>query len=134
MATPQLEWMVDLGDPASFADGPPHDLFARMREKAPVLWSEASPTWSAHPEDPPGYWNLTRAEHISQVSKDPATFGSWLGGITMRPCDAGSLDDIRTMMIAKDGPEHVQQRGTVNKVFTPWRVRQLPLTFTARPA
>jgi cytochrome P450 len=117
--------MVDLGDPATFADGPPHDVFARMREEAPVLWSAASPTWGAHPEDPSGFWSVTRAEHIVQVSKDPATFSSWLGGILMRPCDAGSLEDIRSMMIAKDGREHFRQRGTVNKVFTPWRVRQM---------
>jgi cytochrome P450 len=29
------------------------------------------------------------------------------------------------MMIGKDGGEHARQRATVNKVFTPWRVREL---------
>jgi cytochrome P450 len=124
--------MVDLGDPASFADGPPHEVFERMREQAPVLWSDASPTWESHPQDPPGYWNLTRAQHIAQVSMDRRTFSSWLGGITMRPCDVGSLEEVRMMMIGKDGAEHARQRATVNTVFTPWRVRELQHTIRER--
>lgn len=30
---------LDLNDPALFADGPPHALFARMRAEAPVRWN-----------------------------------------------------------------------------------------------
>ena len=38
-------------------DGPPHELFARMRAEAPVHWS-ALP-------DGDGFWSLTKAEDIA---------------------------------------------------------------------
>lgn len=112
-----------LGDLDTFAEGAPYALFARMREQAPVMWTDAPADW---PEaDQPGFWNLTRAEQIAQVSRDPETFSSWVGGFSMRQDEVGSLDVARSTMIGKDGDEHTRQRTTVNKAFTPWRVREL---------
>ncbi|WP_205695626.1 cytochrome P450 [Conexibacter sp. SYSU D00693] len=112
-----------LGDLDTFADGPPHALFARMREEAPVMWTRAPDDF---PEaDQPGFWSVTRAEHVTQVGKDPATFSSWLGGFAMRSDEVGSLEVARSVMIGKDGDEHARMRGTVSKAFTPWRVRDL---------
>ena len=31
---------VDVLDPTWFVDGPPHELFARMRAEAPVRWNQ----------------------------------------------------------------------------------------------
>lgn len=119
-----------LGELDTFADGPPHALFARMRDEAPVMWTDAPADW---PEaDQPGFWSLTRAEHIAQVSRDPETFSSWLGGFSMRHDEVGSLDVARSTMIGKDGEEHTRQRTTVNKAFTPWRVRELGPSMQAR--
>lgn len=112
-----------LGDLDTFADGAPYELFARMRDEAPVMWTDAPADWPQ--EDQPGFWSLTRAEHIAQVSRDPQTFSSWLGGFSMRKDEVGSLDVARSTMIGKDGDEHTRQRTTVNKAFTPWRVREL---------
>lgn len=112
-----------LADLETFADGPPHALFARMRDEAPVMWEDAPADWPG--VDQPGFWNVTRAEHVEQVSKDPAAFSSWLGGFTMRTEEVLPLDLQRSVMIGKDGAEHVRMRSTVNKAFTPWRVRQL---------
>lgn len=112
-----------LGDPATFADGPPHALFARMREEAPVMWTDAPADWPA--EDQPGWWNVTRAADVERVSKDTGTYSSWLGGFTMRAGEVGSLEVARATMIGRDGGDHVRMRGTVNKAFTPWRVRDL---------
>jgi cholest-4-en-3-one 26-monooxygenase len=125
-------WTVDLADPDTFLDGPPHDLFRRMRDEAPVLWTPASQQWTPALDDPPGFWNVTRAADIARISMDPATYSSWLGGITMRPKDVGGLDGIRSMMIGKDGLEHARQRGTVSKVFTPRRVQNLENTIRER--
>jgi cytochrome P450 len=121
-----------LGDLDTFADGPPHALFARMREEAPVMWTDAPADWPA--EDQPGFWNVTRAEHVAAVSKDPVTYSSWRGGFTMRAGEVGSLDVQRSVMIGKDGAEHVRMRGTVNKAFTPWRVRDLEAGMRTRVA
>lgn len=112
-----------LGDLDTFADGAPYALFARMREEAPVMWTDAPADWPD--ADQPGFWNVTRAEHVAEVSRDPATFSSWIGGFTMRQDEVGSLDVSRSTMIGKDGPEHARQRATVNKAFTPWRVREV---------
>lgn len=121
-----------LGDLETFADGPPHALFARMRDEAPVIWTDAPADW---PEaDQPGFWSVTRAADVEEVSKDPATYSSWLGGFTMRAEEVGSLDVQRSVMIGKDGAEHARMRGTVNKAFTPWRVRELGPTVRARAA
>jgi cytochrome P450 len=114
---------TDLGNLATFADGPPHDLFRRMRDEAPVMWEVAPKGW---PDvDQPGFWNVTRAEHVAQVSKDPVIFSSWRGGFTMRTEEVLPLELQRSVMIGKDGAEHVRMRSTVNKAFTPWRVRGL---------
>ncbi|WP_354698202.1 cytochrome P450 [Paraconexibacter sp. AEG42_29] len=112
-----------LGDLDTFADGPPHPLYARMRDEAPVMWTDAPPDWPD--SDQPGFWNVTRAADVERVGKDPETFSSWRGGFTMRAAEVGSLEVQRSVMIGKDGADHVRMRGTVNKAFTPWRVREL---------
>jgi cholest-4-en-3-one 26-monooxygenase len=121
---------TNLGDLHTFVDGPPRELFARMREEAPVMWTNAPVDWPAI--DQPGFWSVTRAEHVEQVSKDPSTYSSWLGGFTMRSNEVGSLEVQRSVMIGRDGSEHVRMRGTVNKAFTPWRVRELESSVRAR--
>lgn len=121
-----------LGDLDTFADGPPHALFARMRDEAPVMWTDAPADWPE--EDQPGFWNVTRAADVERVGKDPVTFSSALGGFTMRAQEVGSLEVQRSVMIGKDGAEHFRMRATVNKAFTPWRVRDLEPTIRARTA
>jgi linalool 8-monooxygenase len=39
---------LDLTDLALFADGPPHELFARLRSECPVHWNNTA--------DGPGFW------------------------------------------------------------------------------
>ena len=34
---------IDLTDPDTFAAGPPHDAFRRLRDHAPVHWHEPTP-------------------------------------------------------------------------------------------
>src|SRR3954451_20301288 len=41
---------VDLMNPGWFVDGPPHELFARMRAEAPVRWNRTANG---------GFWSLT---------------------------------------------------------------------------
>ena len=65
---------VDLTDLSYFEDGPPYELFARMR-------SEASPHWNALTGDEPGFWSFTKAADIAAISRDPATFSSARGGV-----------------------------------------------------
>src|SRR5437867_3733744 len=68
---------VDLMDPDWFRDGPPHELFARMRAEAPVRWNEV-PGYG-------GFWSVTRHADVSAISRDTATFSSYRAGIFLNP-------------------------------------------------
>jgi cytochrome P450 len=68
---------VDLMDVKWFADGPPHELFARMRAEAPVRWNPLP--------DGTGFWSLTRHAEIAAVSRDSETFSSWIGASSCTP-------------------------------------------------
>ena len=56
---------IDLGDLEHWDDGPPHDLFARLRREAPLHWSPLDD----YPEEA-GFWSLTRAADLREVSLD----------------------------------------------------------------
>src|SRR5262245_39961569 len=101
---------VDLSDPKNFADGPPLDVFAELREHDPV---HKNPVGFVGEE----FWSLTRWEDIAAASKDTETFSS-TGGSTI-PGNAAMGDLQKLMMVAQDPPQHTQRRGIVQKVFTP---------------
>lgn len=111
---------VTLDDPASFANGHPHDQYRRLREEGPVVW---------HPEQQgTGFWAVTGHHEVQAVSRDPHTYSSWLGGIMMPDSDPQLLDGSRMMMLFQDPPSHTRYRRLVNRSFTPraaaeWRER-----------
>jgi cytochrome P450 len=109
---------IDLLDPANFRDGQPWALYRRLREADPVHW---------HPESRggPGFWALTRHADVRAVSRDPATFSSWLGGTSIEDSTPERLAEFRLMMLTMDPPEHTGLRLMVNRSFTPRRVAQL---------
>jgi len=101
---------IDLADPDSFAAGPPYEAFAALREHDPVYFN---------PEpDGPGFWAVTRYEDIRQIHRDPRTFSSELGGITLEDI---SPEDMRgrKLLIDEDPPRHNELRAIVNRRFTP---------------
>jgi cholest-4-en-3-one 26-monooxygenase len=117
---------VNLMDPEWFADGPPHELFARMRAEAPVRWNEL-------PEmDGGGFWSLTRHEDISAVSRDTETFSSYRGGIFLHPDQVMPLEMNRNVLLFKDPPEHTKYRKILNNAFTPRTVAKLEDAIRAR--
>jgi len=115
---------VDLLDPAWFEGGPPHELFARMRDEAPVRWNRTSPG--------SGFWSLTRHADISAVSRDTATFSSWKAGIFLNPDQVLPLDLNRNLLLYKDPPEHTKYRLILQKAFTPHTVARLEDDVRAR--
>jgi cytochrome P450 len=108
---------VDLLDPTWFEDGPPHELFARMRAEAPVRWNPLP--------DGSGAWSLTRHAHVTAVSKDTETFSSWKAGIFMNPDQVIPLDLTRNLLLYKDPPEHTKYRTILQRRFTPKVVGEL---------
>jgi hypothetical protein len=68
---PQQLDRIDLGDLSWWEDGPPHELFTRLRREAPVHWSPLA----NHPDEA-GFWSVTRAGDIREISLDWRTYSS----------------------------------------------------------
>jgi cholest-4-en-3-one 26-monooxygenase len=108
----------DLFDLALFADGPPHDVFRRLREERPVCFL---------PEpDGPGYWGVFRYDDVFEVSRHPQTYGSHPNTMIRDP-DDGSAETSAAgeLMLNQDPPRHTQLRKLVNKGFTPRQISAL---------
>lgn len=108
---------LDLTDLSYFEDGPPHEIFARLR-------SEASPHWNALTGDEPGFWSFTKFADIQAISKDPATFSSTRGGVFTTAQGAVPPEVLAEVILGMDPPRHTQQRNIMQVVFTPKLMRQ----------
>jgi len=115
---------VDILDARWFADGPPHELFARMRTEAPVRWNPLP--------DGTGCWSVTRHEDVSTVSRETGTFSSHSGGIFLHPDQVVPLDLTRNLLLYMDPPQHTKYRKILQKAFTPHTVTALEDGIRAR--
>lgn len=115
---------VDLFDLRWHADGPPHELFARMRAEAPVRWNPLP--------DGTGCWTLTRHADVAAVSRDTATFSSHDRGIFLHPDQVVPLDLSRNLLIYMDPPRHTKYRMVLQSAFVPNTVRALEGAVRAR--
>jgi cholest-4-en-3-one 26-monooxygenase len=97
-------------------DGPPHELFRRLRSECPVHWTDSVPDYP----DEAGYWSLTRPDDIHAVSRDWQTYSSELGGITS--VGVFPLKLIRSMFIGMDPPRHDRLKMLFQAGFTPRRI------------
>jgi cholest-4-en-3-one 26-monooxygenase len=108
---------VELYDPDAYADGVPHETFARLRREAPVYRHEQS---GASP-----FWAVTRYRDIVAVSRDWATYSSERRGALLGEPPEEVLATQRLMMLNMDPPRHSKLRALVNKGFTPRMIAQL---------
>ncbi len=97
--------------------GPPHALFAELRERCPVHWTSHI---TQEPEEA-GYWSVTRAADIHAVSRDWQTYSSELGGVTLLT-DVFPLEFQRAMFIGMDPPKHDRLKSLFQAGFTPRRI------------
>jgi cholest-4-en-3-one 26-monooxygenase len=97
-------------------DGPPHELFGRLRSECPVHWTAVVPDYPGQP----GYWSVTRSQDIHTVSRDWQTYSSELGGITS--VGVFPLKLIRSMFIGMDPPRHDRLKMLFQAGFTPKRI------------
>jgi linalool 8-monooxygenase len=111
---------VDLTDTSYFQDGPPHELFARMR-------TEASPHWNALTDaDEPGFWSFTKFDDIQAISSNSELFSSARGGVFFTAAmSATPIEALREVILGMDPPRHTHQRNVVQAVFTPRMIRQM---------
>ncbi|NRQ36764.1 cytochrome P450 [Nonomuraea sp. NN258] len=119
--------------PATYAEGVPYDLFARLRERTPVRWipEPAVGPWRAGP----GYWAVFGHADVKHVLRTPEDFSSHLGATQIRDPDTpADLAFVRAMMLNTDPPEHGRLRRIVAAAFTPRAVRALERAIAARAA
>jgi cytochrome P450 len=98
-------------------DGPPHELFSRLRAECPVHWTSRV---SEYPDED-GYWSVTRPDDIHTVSRDWRTYSSERGGVTA-VSNVFPIELMRAMFIGMDPPKHDRLKMLFQAGFTPRRI------------
>ncbi|MET0557808.1 MAG: cytochrome P450 [Solirubrobacterales bacterium] len=100
-----------------WAEGPPLELFKRMRSECPVHWtSEVAELPQAK-----GFWSVTRADDVHTVSRDWQTYSSELGGVVAID-EVFPIELARAMFIGMDPPKHDRLKALFQAGFTPKRI------------
>jgi cytochrome P450 len=94
-----------------FYTGDPFPLYARLRAEAPL----------AHNEEQ-GFWVASRHADVVAISRDPETFCSGKGILTM---EIGAEYTTPPTMMHTDPPDHDRYRGLVQPGFRPSFMRAL---------
>ncbi len=111
---------VRVADRTNFVDGPPHELFRRMRSQCPVHWTDG---FTEFPEED-GFWSVTTAEDVTEVSRDWQTFSSEIGGFTSTKKTGLALELQQAMFIGMDPPKHDRLKALFQRGFTPKRIAE----------
>jgi cytochrome P450 len=98
-------------------EGPPHELFKRLRGECPVHWTSEI---TEFPESA-GYWSVTTADDVHEVSRDWQTYSSERGGVTA-VTEVFPLELAQAMFIGMDPPKHDRIKALFQAGFTPKRI------------
>jgi cytochrome P450 len=109
---------IDVPDRENWENGPPHELFKELRSRCPMHWSEIN----EYPNEE-GFWSVTKADDVREVSLDWETYSSELGGVTGLT-HAIPLELARGMFIAQDPPKHDRLKMLFQRGFTPKRIAE----------
>jgi len=101
-------------------DGPPLETFKELRQKCPVHWTSRI---TEYPEEE-GFWSVTKADDIHEVSRDWQTYSSGIGGITLLRHAIMPLELIQAMFIGMDPPKHDRLKALFQRGFTPRRIAE----------
>ena len=107
---------IDLSDPDTYLDGPPHEYLAELRATDPVHWQ---PTQSG------GYWAILKHADVETVARQPLLFSSAERGIVIEDLEGERLEQMRGMLLAMDPPKHRQVRKPLTPRLTPRAVSVL---------
>ena len=117
---------LDLFDPDTYEDGPPHDYLRLLRREAPVCWHEApGPQVRSTSRMHSGYWAISRYADVVHVSRNPRLFSSHVGTSFPMDPDPEGLPGLQAQLINMDPPHHVKYRRLVQPGFTPRMVKRL---------
>jgi cytochrome P450 len=111
---------IVVGEREQWLEGPPYELFKRLRSDCPVHWSSHIPEFPAEA----GFHSVVRWDDVRAVSMDWQTFSSELGGITALTDAVMPLELQRGMFIAQDPPKHDRLKALFQRGFTPRRIAE----------
>ncbi len=111
---------VRVADREQFQDGPPHELFGRLRAECPVHWTDRI---SEYPDED-GFWSVTTADDVFEVSRDWQTYSSEVGGFTTLKNAILPLELQQAMFIGMDPPKHDRIKALFQRGFTPKRIAE----------
>ena len=111
---------VRVADRERWEDGPPQELFAQIRRECPVHWTARI---NEFPEED-GFWSVTTADDVHEVSRDWETYSSERGGITAVTDSVLPLELMRSMFIGMDPPKHDRIKALFQRGFTPKRIAE----------
>ena len=109
---------LDVTDREHWEDGAPHQIFKELRGRCPAHWSEIN----EYPNEK-GFWSVTKAKDIREVSLDWETYSSERGGVTGLD-HAIPIELTRGMFIAQDPPKHDRLKMLFQRGFTPRRIAE----------
>ncbi len=108
-----------VSDDEYWQDGPPQEILERMRSQCPVHWS---PGISQYPDED-GFWSVTKADDVHEVSRDWRTYSSAYG-ITALTHAVMPLELVQAMFIGMDPPKHDRLKALFQRGFTPKRIAE----------
>jgi len=109
--------MLDLCDPDTYLDGPPHEYFTELRATDPVHWQDMT--------GEPGYWAVLRHADVERVARAPKLFSSEVGGVVLEDLAPTQLEQMQGMLLAMDPPRHRSVRKPLTPRLTPRSVATL---------
>jgi cytochrome P450 len=110
---------IELAERELWLDGPPHAIFKEFRGGCPVHRTERI---SEYPEED-GFWSVTKAADVREVSLDWETYSSERGGVTGLT-HALPLELQQSMFIGMDPPKHDRLKMLFQRGFTPKRIAE----------
>jgi cholest-4-en-3-one 26-monooxygenase len=96
-----------------WTEGPPHEVFKRLRAECPVHWSSGLTNF---PDDA-GFWSVTKAEDVHTVSRDWETYSSAHNILLVDT--AVPVELVQGMFIGMDPPKHDRIKMLFQRAFTP---------------
>jgi cytochrome P450 len=111
---------VNVTERENWPDGPPYELFKRMRSECPIHRTREITEFP----DEDGFWSVTTADDVHTVSKDWQTYSSERGGVTALTDAIIPVELTRAMFIGMDPPKHDRLKMLFQRGFTPKRIAE----------
>ncbi|MCB0994999.1 MAG: cytochrome P450, partial [Acidimicrobiales bacterium] len=111
----------DVWDLDAFVRGEHHAWLRELRNDDPGIH------WIDEGERGPGFWAVTRLEHLREVNRTPEVFSSNHRGTQINEPEEGGIDAVArdSLMLSMDPPKHTRYRKLVNRGFTPRMINML---------